>query len=1441
MEKQNSSKKTAPQIKEKVKKSTLLLLFRAVIYLLLILLSVVFCAFIALQTSPVKDVVTRILTDAIAKNTRATCHIDELSGNLLSRFSVSGVQLSDAETGEPLISANRIDVSYSIPMLLGRVLWINRLMIDGVSVNLLQAKDGAWNFEMLAPKHPPKPPLKHPSKHPPETLPGNSVEQLPESPGVGAYKIEIRRLLIRKSDVTLAQRTDEGEVIRHFKGIECQASLDIGKEIFAKIKQLAVRLDNPRVDLTGLTGEIRYDFGKSCLNFKDTKIKGRKSDFTVNGLLSFLDHGPDMVILDMINMDLRADIQALSLGEFGQAFPIQMPDEDIVSGNICVRGPVSKMDCRLDLRMDTCHVESQGQVTIDEANNVGLDIAGKIRSLDLSALPVLDLKSFPSDMNTDFSITWQQIGMPDQTGRINLDLASSRLWDYLIDEAKLDVRIAGADFLLENLRLKTPYGQLAGSGSLAGILSLEKDNQIQFTADIEGFNSKDLVKNNLYTASIQYDSSINGIVHSTIFIPKTFAPEGIAADATCRINPSRMMNIDILAADFDVSWRDEKITLKRFDLETGLGIAALTGAASIKDETCRFKASATLPDLTLIKPFIPDMPDGEALSGSVSVTADINGSWGEPNVTAVVNADKLIFRDVSADSLTADGHWKGGPKDFSVSVECGVKNIRSNGLQIPVLNFKTTMTPVSIQADVELQGRQKEEFTLSGNISHWLEPVKDVNIEQIKIVSFDQPPLVNPEPVKLTISSDRIEVTSLSLASGDAFLSLDGYVGLTQPTEMSAVFALKNFNLHRISGFWEGGEGLHGQVSSDIQLSGLLEAPAIEASASIQNASYDDLLVSDITAFVRYDASEVTVSATAHKETQKILDVNGSASISLSLLPFELTPQPGKIDLSVKLDPIAGEEIFGFWKGDGKITGLISSDLQLSGFLDKPVIDVNFSVKDASYDDFSVSDIIASVKYDALKAVVTATALRGDKKLLDVDGAVPIDLSLYPFEIATPPDGLDLTMNIDDVDVSLISDLIAHPEYGVDGLLNGTAGISGDIMRPEIQGRMQLDNGSLSLKKQGLVYESLTADFLFEPGLLEISEINIAGDKEGVLQLSGSVAHDHFRPGDFNIRAIGDNFYVPFHRGVDARIKSDLILTGNRDAPKLTGKITITKGRVNLDWVFEKQPSDINIVQPLVAENGMIHLSEDEPEPLAFMGPLASDVTMVIPNDCWLKGKDELIEIMGNVQLKKDPYKPFVFFGSLNTVRGTYQFHGRLFQIIEGELNFVGQEQFNPPLNIEAATKIKDVTIIIRLTGTFQQLDVILDSDPVMSQAEIISYLIYGRASDDLSEEESFNAEEAALSFTGQIAANKIRDVVGDTFGIDYLSISSGSGGLKEGSLTMGKYVTPKVFVIYRQDFDDSEPREFEITYEINKYFDLQTEFDNEETAAFDLIWKYEF
>ncbi len=1286
-------------------------------------------AFLSLQTrqirNTVKGVITETIASAVAAHTRAVCRIENVSGNLFSGFTVTGVNLTDAATGDLLLKADRIDVSYILPMLLKKTLWISRLSISGLSVALISEADGHWNMGVLLPS-PSSPPS--PSFVPPSIKPEPRTSVLPVS------RIRLRRLEVQNSNVLLASADDSGKSVHRFTGIECRARVDMNfggeSDVSAAIDHLAVSLDFPEINITRLSGGIHYDMNRQRFDFKNTAIKGEKSDFTINGSLAILNDAPNRTVLDRIVMDLRASVDAMSLGEFGRAFPIEMPDTDIVYGDLSVKGPVSRMDCQVDLRMDKCHVVSQGRVAIDELYRVGLDINGRISGLDLSALPALNLHFLPGDLNTDaFSLKWRHIGWPEQNGRIVLHLTPSVLSGYAIDTAKITTEIDGADMNFKPLEIKTPCGSVSGSLGLGGIMSGKADKTIQIDAAVKNLNPAKLLRGKRYSGGM-YSGDINGDVEIAIHVPRTYDVEGITAEAVCRMDASTVMGVDIQRADAEGVWDRKTVTVKRLDIKTAFGSADIAGDASVKDRTCRLKALASLPDVSRIRPFLPEVPKDAVLSGNLSMTADVTGAWSAPDITAAIEGRDMTWNRFSADSLAAQGKWRGTLKDFSASADTSLKNARMDGFQVSSAHAATALTPAAIHTDLDFQRSGKERLTLSGDIHNWMGPVKQIEISKMTLAAFDQSPLVNDGPLKLTLSPDSMAVDSMRLTSGAASLSVKGKARLTAPREVTAALMLRDLDIARISGFLAGGDKLKGRIASDINLSGVLENPVIQMNLSVGAVSFDKYSISEASAAISYADSKATLSASVSRDGKQLVDASGAASVSLSLAPFACTPAP---------------------------------------------------------------------------------------------------------------ESLNMRLHVDDIDISWISGLIDHPEYGFTGRLSATANVSGNFSKPEVRGRMRLAKGTLNLKKQGLTYETLTADLKFDENSIVIDDVDISGDKEGALHLSGTLTHDRFVPKSFDLKADGKNIYIPFHGGVKAWVNPALTLTGDWASPKVEGKIKVVRGRVDLDYFLKQQPSEIKIISADSAQKGVLEIPDAEMAPLSVFDPLAADISLDIPKDCWLRGKDAQVEINGNVQLKKDPQQTFVLFGSLHAVRGTYRFRGKLFQITQGTLSFVGQEDLNPPVNIEAQTEIGTVTIIIHLNGTFQHLTLTFDSDPPMDQSEIISYILFGRGTESLTDQETFKAEEMALSFTGQIAADKLKDVVGDALGIDYLNISTGSSGFRQGALSMGKYILPKVFVVFRQGFSDKNSQQFDVSYEINKYFDIQTQIDNEQTSALDLIWKYEF
>jgi translocation and assembly module TamB len=197
--------------------------------------------------------------------------------------------------------------------------------------------------------------------------------------------------------------------------------------------------------------------------------------------------------------------------------------------------------------------------------------------------------------------------------------------------------------------------------------------------------------------------------------------------------------------------------------------------------------------------------------------------------------------------------------------------------------------------------------------------------------------------------------------------------------------------------------------------------------------------------------------------------------------------------------------------------------------------------------------------------------------------------------------------------------------------------------------------------------------------------------------------------------------------------------------------------------------------------------------------------------------------------------------GSLRTIRGTFDFQNRLFRITRGHVDFIGLEEINPVLDIQAETRVGPVTIIVKLSGTADRIILDLSSDPVMDRTDIISYLVFGRPANELNDQQSFNAGQAALNLTGRLAAKELKTILGDAFSLDVLTLESAGGDITQGALAVGKYVTPEIFVLYRYRFMADEPNQVEITYEINRNFSIETQLGDEKTTGIDFVLNFDF
>ncbi len=597
---------------------------------------------------------------------------------------------------------------------------------------------------------------------------------------------------------------------------------------------------------------------------------------------------------------------------------------------------------------------------------------------------------------------------------------------------------------------------------------------------------------------------------------------------------------------------------------------------------------------------------------------------------------------------------------------------------------------------------------------------------------------------------------------------------------------------------------------------------------------------------VDYSKAKAAASIALERGGQQVLTATGRTGVRFSLRPFAVKTLDKEMDGVLKIQNLDVRELSFLNIAQLDYGGRMDLSVTIAGRPAFPVVVADLSIhsghlamKNGSDMDVPFSRLTANLRYQKSKATADITLHRDTEQLLAANGHSDVSISLMPFQFKAGPD-MDVSLTTRGLRLSALP-LPKLPGADIDGKVDVTVRMQGDWKAPRITGDLLLKQGSLSVKRPSLTYENVSAEIRWIPGRIVIESISVAGDNEGSLRCAGDILLSGFKPTRFNVRLTGDDFFIPFHPAIRARIQPDILLAGSMDAPKLTGTITIPESRLNLDRFVEPGPSEIQVKGRDTDDQGRIQLADSGSQGSGFLRPLRADLNVVIPKNAWLKGQGLDAEVGGSINIRKESQKSFILLGSLNTIRGNYSFQGKLFTFEKGTVAFLGLEEPNPSLDFEATARIRSVDIIIRIGGTARDIRLSLDSDPSMEQTDIVSYIMFGKPSDSLNDRDSANVERAALGLTGQVAASELKSLLGDDFFLDTIAYQGGEEEGSRGSVAVGKYVTPDVFVQYRQGLSADQPSELEASYEVNKNIRIQTNVGNEKTTGIDVFWGIDF
>lgn len=173
-------------------------------------------------------------------------------------------------------------------------------------------------------------------------------------------------------------------------------------------------------------------------------------------------------------------------------------------------------------------------------------------------------------------------------------------------------------------------------------------------------------------------------------------------------------------------------------------------------------------------------------------------------------------------------------------------------------------------------------------------------------------------------------------------------------------------------------------------------------------------------------------------------------------------------------------------------------------------------------------------------------------------------------------------------------------------------------------------------------------------------------------------------------------------------------------------------------------------------------------------------------------------------------------------------------ELQQGKLLFFGAYD-NPALDIRAIREVNGITVGVLMNGTLKNINSQLFSTPALADSDIISVLVTGRPFSQLGSQDG-DALLGAIATLGIERGQGLSTQMRDRLGFDTLAITN-TGDINSSQLTVGKYLTPEVFVRYGVGLFDNRSK-MAVDYTFSSNIIMQAE--SGEYQSIDLTYKIE-
>jgi translocation and assembly module TamB len=826
-----------------------------------------------------------------------------------------------------------------------------------------------------------------------------------------------------------------------------------------------------------------------------------------------------------------------------------------------------------------------------------------------------------------------------------------------------------------------------------------------------------------------------------------------------------------VAGEIDLQWQQGKAVFIR-QLALQLGANHLRAKGALGTENQSLTATLEAPDLAGLSAALPFILP-TAMHGSVQADAQLHGAINAPFGHATIAGQNLsIDSQVRLAKLQAEINIAAG-KNPKVDADLDVKSVqvtRSVDTGSATNNQAQRFTSILDQLKIALHGQTgAHQINLSANFDHG----RSLNLD-----------------ASGGIKTTAKDTSALSWVGEFSRFALSGrnQLRLLQPLKVEAGSTHVQLGSAEFSGDL-------GQFS----LEQLVWSPqSLISKGRINNAAVLDLL--------HIALPELAV--------QGDLRVNGDWNVVLN----------ERVSGAVNLQRQSGDVVIKELESTGKLLPLGLSALQMQA-------QAGGLIAGTDQQRFSLQIEALGTRLGQWKMALNSAL----KRQANTNGAsagtvwiVPNDAKLNGTIQATVPDITWISSFID-------AGVALKGQLAVAGTIDGT--LEKPVYRMQVDGKnlelafaaegLFLPNGELSARieddtiylKQLQFSNSVTS----MPKHSKFRDVNWVGQK-GVFSAAGNI---NWKTQTGNIEANLTRFPLLQKNDQWLVLSGQALMEKNNDA-------WIFSGKMKADGAYFKVPklpppslsSDVRVIHSR-ADSSASSASKKLADQKLANGAKKNlksrlEVSFDMGSSFVFVGRGIDTGLVGQINLRSIDGAPLQASGSIRTEGGFYEGYNQKLEIERGILNFQGPPT-NPGLNIRALRKGLAVEAGVDVSGTVAAPEVRLISEPNVPDAEKISWLVLGRAPDQLAgSDTSLLFTAASAIFGGDGSRNIPRDIV-QTLGFDEFSVGAaenvgasklpgqtiaGSTSLTTASgdqvVSVGKHIAPGIVLSVERGLSDA-------------------------------------